>query len=122
MLSYRTEHVVTYTPGPSGTASSFTADFQPDFFDGESSISIGDWLLLLFVTLDNEGVVPHFNNGVVSGVKCKVAMGLVLAPGPSTRAQTSRPDAPSVYRRVGLFSVNDNEWRDVQSKQTVTIV
>jgi hypothetical protein len=122
MLSYRTEHVVTYTPGPSGTASSFTADFQPDFFDGESSISIGDWLLLLFVTLDNEGVVPHFNNGVVSGVKCRVAMGLVLAPGPSTRAQTSRPDAPSVYRRVGLFSVNDNEWRDVQSKQTVTIV
>ena len=109
MFSYKTEHVVTYTPSPSGTASSSTADSQPDFFDGESSISIGDSLLLLFVTLDNEAIIPHLNNGAVSGVRCRVAMGLVLAPGPSAGAQTSRSGAPSVYRRVGLFSVNDDE-------------
>jgi hypothetical protein len=114
---------LTHTPGPSGTASSFTVDFEPDLFDGESSILIGDWLLLLFVTLDTDATIPYqHDSGSVSGIKCKVAIGLVLAPEPSAGAQTSRPGAPPVYRRVGLFRVNGDEWRDVQSKQEVTIV
>jgi hypothetical protein len=84
LLNFKSEYVLTYTPGPSETASSFTVDFVPDLFDGESSSSIGDWLLLLFVTLDNEGTIPYnHDSGVVSGIKCKVAMGLVLAPEPS---------------------------------------
>jgi hypothetical protein len=85
MLSYKTKHIVTYTPSLLGTAF-FTANFQPDLFNKELSILIKDWLLLLFVTLDNKEIVLYLNDKVVLGVKCKVVISLVLAFGPSARA------------------------------------
>ncbi|KAH6838616.1 hypothetical protein B0I37DRAFT_400223 [Chaetomium sp. MPI-CAGE-AT-0009] len=126
LAKQKSEQVLTYTATSSGSAVTLTADFTPDPLGEEVlGISIGDELLLLATILDEKAVVPHKDNNSVYGVERATVTGLVLALGaafPAGGLLADQGDDRPVYRRVGLFSVNADDWSRVQRTRTVVIM
>ncbi|KAL2171381.1 hypothetical protein VTG60DRAFT_3024 [Thermothelomyces hinnuleus] len=126
LARYKSEQILTYTATSSGSAGTLTADFTPDPLGEETlGISIGDELLLLATILDDKAVVPHEDNGAVVGIKRATVIGLVLALGaafPMRGLLAHQTAERPVYRRVGLFSANADDWSRVQRMRTVVII
>ncbi|KAL2150969.1 hypothetical protein VTH82DRAFT_6067 [Thermothelomyces myriococcoides] len=118
--------ILTYIDASPGTASISTADFTLDPLGKETlGISIGAELLLLGTILDDKASVPQENDGAVWGVQIPSVIGIVLARGapfPTHDLLTDQSAERSVYRRVGLFRANADEWGRIGRMRTVVIM
>jgi hypothetical protein len=105
----------------------FAVEFEPNLRDADLDVSIGHSLLLLYVLVDLDATVAKEKPGGGSlggpGVKGKMLMGLVLAPGSTSGDNQVRFSAQPVYRRIGIFEAAGYEkWQEVADKKTVVIV
>jgi hypothetical protein len=103
-----------------------TAGFMPDPLGEEAlGINVGGELLLLATILDNEAVRRHEGGGAVYGVKRATVVGLVLAHStmlPSSSQGGGQAAEQLIYRRVGLFLADADDWSRGQRTRTVVIV
>ncbi|KFY61824.1 hypothetical protein V497_02707 [Pseudogymnoascus sp. VKM F-4516 (FW-969)] len=123
------EHILSYGATGSTTSASggaLKADFMLDPLGEEAlGIEVGDDLLLLATILDNEAVRRHESGGAVYGVKRATVVGLVLALStvlPSSSQGGDQAAEQLVYKRVGLFFTDADDWSRSQSTRTVVIV
>ncbi|KFY01713.1 hypothetical protein V490_00787, partial [Pseudogymnoascus sp. VKM F-3557] len=123
------EHILSYGATGSTTSASggaLKADFMLDPLGEEAlGIEVGDDLLLLATILDNEAVRRHESGGAVYGVKRATVVGLVLALStvlPSSSQGGGQAAEQLVYKRVGLFFADADDWSRSQSTRTAVIV